>query len=249
MAKPVFFPGLHQPYDAKNVERCMISVNVLENRKSNFGVNDWIHDSGAFTRIANGKDHLPVSIYSDQIRCWAQCGNLLAAVSQDSMCETFMLEVTGLTVREHQEMTIERYIQLKAIEQPVTIMPVIQGFEPKEYIRHIQMYGKWLDEDAWVGVGSVCKRNSHVGKVEVILEAIASERPDLKLHGFGLKKTALTSSIVNDLLYSCDSMAWSYTARRQGRNPNDWSEAAQYMKAIEDIRLSNQTRMPLGYLL
>lgn len=247
--KPVFFPGLHHPADAKNVERCMISVNVLENRKSDFQVGDWILDSGAFTRIASGKGHMPVVGYSDQIRRWSSCGNLLAAVSQDYMCEAFILEVTGLTVREHQTLTVEKYIQLKAIAPPVYIMPVIQGFEPKEYIRHIELYGGRLEENAWVGVGSVCKRNSNAEKVEVVLEAIASVRPDLKLHGFGLKKTALSSTIVNDLLYSCDSMAWSLAARRAGRNPNDWREAARYMAAIENITLSNQSRMPLGRLL
>ena len=246
--KPVFFPGLHHPSDAKNVERCMISVNALENRKSDFEAGDWILDSGAFTRIVSGKGHMPVVRYSDQIRRWSSCGNLLAAVGQDYMCEAFILDVTGLTVREHQELTIERYIQLKATAPPVYIMPVIQGFEPKEYIRHIEMYGAWLEQDAWVGVGSVCKRNSNVGQVEVVLEAIASVRPDLKLHGFGLKKTALTSQIVNDLLYSCDSMAWSYAARREGRNANDWREAANYTESIAKMPMSNQSRMPLGYL-
>lgn len=248
MAKPVFFLGLHHPADAQHVNPCIVSVNALESRKSDFDPKDWILDSGAFTRISSGKGHMPVAEYADQIHRWSSCGNLLAAVSQDYMCEAFILDITGLSIREHQEMTIERYVQLKAIHLPTHIMPVIQGFEPKDYISHIKMYGRWLEEEAWVGIGSVCKRNSSVGKVEVILEAIASERSDLKLHGFGLKKTALTSPIVNDLLYSCDSMAWSYAARRQGRNPNDWKEATQYLKAIEDIPVSNQLRMPIGYL-
>ncbi len=248
MTKPVFFPGLHHPSDAKNVERCMISVNALENRKGDFQVGDWILDSGAFTRIVSGKGHMSVVKYSDQIRRWSSCGTLLAAVSQDYMCEAFILDVTGLTIREHQELTIERYIQLKAIAPPAWIMPVIQGIEPKEYIRHVEMYVKWLEDGAWVGVGSVCKRNSNVGQVEVVLEAIASVRPDLKLHGFGLKKTALSSQIVNGLLYSCDSMAWSYAARKEGRNANDWREAAKYTESIANMPMSNQSRMPLGYL-
>ena len=226
----------------------MISVNALENRKGDFQVGDWILDSGAFTRIVSGKGHMSVVKYSDQIRRWSSCGTLLAAVSQDYMWEAFILDVTGLTIREHQELTIERYIQLKAIAPPAWIMPVIQGFEPKEYIRHIEMYGKWLEDGAWVGVGSVCKRNSNVGQVEVVLEAIASVRPDLKLHGFGLKKTALSSQIVNGLLYSCDSMAWSYAARKEGRNANDWREAAKYTESIANMPMSNQSRMPLGYL-
>jgi hypothetical protein len=53
-------------------------------------------DSGAFTTIQkhHGYPH-PVKEYADQIRRWKDNGNLLAAVSQDYMCEKFMLELTG----------------------------------------------------------------------------------------------------------------------------------------------------------
>lgn len=232
MDRPLFYTGLHQPSDAKNFERCMVSINRLENRKSDFAVSEWIMDSGAFTRITSGKGHMAITAYAHQIRRWAQCGNLVAAVSQDYMCEAFVLDTTGLTVKEHQQMTIQNYVKLKAIAPPVYIMPVIQGFKPSEYQRHIEMYGKHLEEGAWTGVGSVCKRNSSVQEVEVVLEAIAKVRPDLKLHGFGLKQTALTSHIVNELLHSCDSMAWSFSARKQGRNANDWREAEAYRKRV-----------------
>ena len=107
------------------------------------------------------------------------------------------------------------------------------------------MYENLLEQGAWVGVGSVCKRNSRVVQVELVLEAIACERPDLLLHGFGLKKTALQSPIVNELLYSSDSMAWSSAARKQGRNANDWHEAENYMKSIEALEMPEQSRMPL----
>lgn len=65
----------------------------------------------------------------------------------------------------------------------------------------------------WVGVGSICKRNSRPAEVADILASIHNKRPDLRLHGFGIKLTALENKAVRDLLYSCDSMAWSYPAR------------------------------------
>ena len=230
MDRPLFFPGLHQPSDAKNFERCMVSVNVLERRRSDFEVKDWILDSGAFTRITSGKEHIPMEQYATLIERWSHCGKLLAAVSQDYMCESFVLAITGLTVKEHQQMTTSNYAELKSKNSPIHIMPVIQGYAPEEYQEHIEMYGDLLEQNAWVGVGSVCKRNSSIRKVEAVLEGIAKVRPDLKLHGFGLKKTALTSHIVNELLHSCDSMAWSFAARKQGRNANDWREAEAYRK-------------------
>ena len=67
-----------------------------------------------------------------------------------------------------------------------------------------------------MGVGSVCKRNGHPRQIEDVLLAIKSERPDLRLHGFGIKLTALSSVTVRSLLHSADSMAWSYAGRRKG---------------------------------
>jgi hypothetical protein len=54
----------------------------------------------------------------------------------------------------------------------------------------------------------------------------------LRLHGFGLKLTALSSSVVRGCLYSADSMAWSYAARRQGRDVNDWNEARLFVQRV-----------------
>jgi hypothetical protein len=83
-----------------------------------------------------------------------------------------------------------------------------------------------------VGVGSVCKRNANAGTIEGILSAIKAARPDLRLHGFGLKLTALASAAVRDFLESADSMAWSYSARKQGRSANDWREAMAFTQKI-----------------
>ncbi|MBN3951920.1 MAG: hypothetical protein HWQ38_37840 [Nostoc sp. NMS7] len=192
----------------------MISVNQLQKRKSDFVAKDWILDSGAFTEISRyGQYRSSVGEYAMQIRRWSQCGNLLIAVSQDWMCEPFILERTGLTVTQHQQLTIERYDALLPLVPQVPIMPVIQGYKISEYLSHIDQYGDRLLPNMWVGVGSVCKRNSDLNQIEDILASIKNKRPDLRLHGFGLKQTALESPVVQSLLYSCDSMAWSYPLR------------------------------------
>src|SRR5690348_4115363 len=120
-----FFIGLHQPSDAKHFDSAFVSVNRLRGRKSNFVVGDWIMDSGAFTTIAKyGGYPDPVSAYANQIRRWAKNGGLLAAVAQDYMCEPIMLAKTGLTIVDHQRLTIDRYEALIAENAGVYIMPV-----------------------------------------------------------------------------------------------------------------------------
>lgn len=159
-----------------------------------------------------------------------------AAVSQDYMCKSIMLERTGMTIAEHQRLTIERYDALIACDTGgVYIMPVLQGYAPEDYVRHIRMYGDRLKPRMWVGVGSVCKRNANPASIEAVLLAIKNERPDLRLHGFGIKKTALGSQLVRDLLFSADSMAWSFAARMEGRNANDPAEAVRYAHRIKTM--------------
>ena len=114
-------------------------------------------------------------------------------------------------------------------------MPVLQGYAPADYARHVHAYGDRLAFGAWVGVGSVCKRNGRPEAVLAVLEAILDARPDLRLHGFGLKVTSLAVKEIRDRLHSADSIAWSYAARRQGRNQNDWREAAALTARIEAL--------------
>src|SRR5277367_4988652 len=137
------FTGLDSPSHAQHFDAAFVSINRLRNRKSDFAVGDWIMDSGAFTEI---KDHHKYrhepEEYAEYIKRWKTCGNLLAAVSQDYMCEEFMLEKTGLTVLDHQRMTIERYDRLIACETGAYIMPVLQGYEPGEYAIHLRAYGQ-----------------------------------------------------------------------------------------------------------
>lgn len=224
-----FFTGLHQPSDARHFDAAFISVNRLRNRKGSFAVGDWIMDSGAFTEISTyGHYRHGVEEYAAEIRRWASTGNLIAAVAQDWMCEPWIVQKTGLTVERHQQLTVERYDALLEQSPGVYILPVLQGYAPADYVRHLAMYGERLALGSWVGVGSVCKRNGDPHAIASVLIAIKTVRPDLRLHGFGLKKTALASDFITSQLHSADSMAWSFHARKQGRNGNDWREAMRW---------------------
>lgn len=234
----LFYPGLHHPGDARHFPRACVSVRALARRRKPLGCDEVLLDSGAFTEInLHGGYRFPVREYADEIRRLHGAGavKIIAAVSQDYMCEPFMLAKTGLTVEDHQRLTIERYDALVAENLPVPVMPVLQGYAPSDYVRHLKAYGNRLEAGAWVGVGSVCKRNGRPEQVLDVLYAIKTERPDLRLHGFGVKQTSLQHPGVRELLYSADSMAWSYAARREGRNANDWREAQTFSERIERI--------------
>lgn len=244
----VFYPGLHHPADAAHFPRACLSVRTLMKRRKPIPCPDVLLDSGAFTELSiNGEFHMSVAKYAAVIRRLAEIIAITAAVTQDFMCEPFMIAKTGLTIADHQRLTIERYDALLAEQLPVSIMPVLQGYDPADYQRHVVAYGSRLAPNAWVGVGSVCKRNGAPEKIVGVLSAIHALRPDLRLHGFGVKLTALAHSGVRHMLFSADSMAWSYRARIEGRNPNDPQEARAFCAQIEEIAVQTirPWQMPL----
>ena len=287
----LFYPGIHQPADCKHLERSFVSINRLKTRKSDFVVGNWIMDSGAFTELnKHGCFQMSPAEYADHIVRWSKCGNLVAACTQDYMCEPFMfpqptaeqraadredyheyllheganplwLEMTPwefephyTNVEDHQWLTVYRYKhileELRARKCNTYLMPVLQGYTPEEYIACLDLYEKegLLPHGAYVGVGSVCKRNANPETVVDVLGAIKRRRPDLQLHGFGIKITALRDPKVRALLRSADSMAWSVDARhtrnrirKQGGDPasapspNDWRVAVAYAGRVEKI--------------
>lgn len=249
---PLIYLGIWVLPHAAKFDRVMVSLNQLESRRSDFKVGRWILDSGAFTRITSGRGHLPASEYAAQIRRWAECGELAAAVCQDWMCEPFVTTLTGQTVLEHQRRTSANWRELAALDTGgVYVMPVIQGFHPHEYAAHVDELAPDLPEGAWVGVGSVCKRQGRPEAILSVLGAIRSRRPDLRLHGFGVKTTALMLPDVAERLYSVDSMAWSFAARYGSRDPharNCWKTAAAWLAHVENLMEWQRTRPRAGRL-
>lgn len=128
------------------------------------------------------------------------------------MCESFVLKKTGRTLRQHQESTVQSYLELKNLAPDLPWAPVLQGFEQGDYLRCADLYqsaGIDLTAAPVVGVGSICRRQATTEAV-FILRRLATL--GLKLHGFGFKTLGLQR--VSSLLASSDSMAWSFAARR-----------------------------------
>lgn len=175
----------------------------------------WCEDSAGFTEIRlYGGYQTPPRQYATDVRLHMQeIGNMQWAAIQDWMCEPFMLAKTGLSVEEHQSRTIASYLELMMEAPEVPWVPVIQGWEEADYLRHVDMYdraGIDLRTLPTVGIGSVCRRQGVKGAVSVVVR-LANE--GIQLHGFGLKTTAL--KWLEPFLMSSDSMAWSYQARKQ----------------------------------
>ena len=183
---------------------------------------------------------MPVKEYAQLANRWARCGRLRAVVSQDYMCEPFVVEQTGASVRKHQEWTTERYLRLRD-RCRAYVMPVIQGYDPAEYAEHVSDLSPHLDVGQWVGVGSVCKRNGDPAQISAVLHAVKGVRPDLRLHGFGVKTTSLKCAEVREAFSTVDSMAWSYDARmRHRKDPsepgaNDLEALLRWLERLEGM--------------
>lgn len=194
-----------------------ISTRRLSARKTlPTPIGPWALDSGGFTELSmHGEWQTSHGQYVEHVRRYeSEMPGLEWAAPQDWMCEPFMLDKTGLTVEEHQARTIRSFLALRQ-DLGATVIPVLQGFQPADYLRHRDAYsaaGVDLGAERVVGLGSVCRRQA-TGEAEQIVWSLQP----LHLHGFGMKTEGLRRYGAG--LESADSMAWSYQARRRAPLP------------------------------
>lgn len=230
-----FYIGLPMRIHARYFYRCCMHVDRLKKRKMPLGCIELLLDSHAFNIIRLFGDY-PDSpeTYAGHVHRIAKLVPKITAVTQDYMCEPFMLAITKKTIPEHQALTIDRFDRIRAALDPdIYLMPVLQGYQPHEYVDHLRQYGSRIGVNSWVGVGSVCKRNGNPKKIFEIMYGIKRERPDIRLHGFGIKSTSVADPDVRRVLWSSDSMAWSLAAFHRGGDKNDWREAERFRRQIE----------------
>jgi hypothetical protein len=194
-----------------------VSHRVLRDRRSPFpqATTPWALDSGGFTELSlHGRWQTTPQTYVTAVRRYVEeLGSLQWASPQDWMCEPWITAKTGRTVTEHQSRTIDNYLHLRALAPELPFIPVLQGWELPDYLRHADAYdaaGVDLTALPTVGVGSVCRRQAS-GQIAGILDALAAR--GYRLHGFGVKSAGL--GLYADSLVSADSMAWSYRARQE----------------------------------
>ncbi|WP_220133038.1 deazapurine DNA modification protein DpdA family protein [Streptomyces ipomoeae] len=205
-----------------------ISRNRLKNRRSFPRARaPWALDSGGFTELRDhGRWRLTAEEYAAEVRRYADAiGQLDWAAPMDWMCEPWVIEGgyharqyfvgTGLSVEEHQRLTVDNYLELRRIAPDLPFIPVLQGWQLADYLRCVEMYeeaGVDLRAQPVVGLGSVCRRQA-TAEINEIVTTLAGG--GLRLHGFGVKTAGISD--YGDLLSSSDSMAWSFGARYEER--------------------------------
>lgn len=174
----------------------------------------WALDSGGFSELSLfGAWKTTAQEYANAVRRYQdEIGKLGWASSQDWMCEPWITKKTGLTVEEHQRRSVASVLELRAMAPEVNWLPVLQGWTIHDYfacVREYERAGVRLEREPLVGVGSVCRRQGTKEAVEIIEELATA---GLSLHGFGFKKKGLEQ--LGHALKSADSMAWSFSARK-----------------------------------
>lgn len=174
----------------------------------------WALDSGGFSEL----DHPPhdwtmtAAQYAATVRRYRdEIGLMDWAAPMDRMCEPPILAKTGRTVAQQQMLTLTNYLDLRTVTPDLPFIPVLQGWERDDYLRHVDLYerhGIDLAAEPVVGLGTVCRR-SDTKAAYMIVRALAPL--GLRLHGFGVKKTGLR--VYGHWLTSADSLAWSDNAR------------------------------------
>jgi hypothetical protein len=173
----------------------------------------WALDSGGFSELSmyGGWRTLEAEYVSAVRRYDDEIGHLDWVAPQDWMCEPHILQLTGLTVAEHQKRTVFSFLSLRQ-QLGMLVIPVVQGWRSDDYLRCVDLYdahGVDLTTEPVVGVGSVCRRQSGDEAAGIISQIVSL---GIACHGFGFKKDGLEK--VGRFLASADSMAWSFNARR-----------------------------------
>ena len=134
---------------------------------------------------------------------------------RDIPCSDEILETTGMTVEEHQELAVnwhETCLQ-KMHEKGVDAVPVcvLQGQTPDDYARHLRMHNARGTFTPSIGVGSLAGRE--IDEIREILLRVAEELGwdnRYHIHGFGLPPRAFVCEDIRSLVDSADSSKWSY---------------------------------------
>ncbi len=209
-----FYLGTHMPHWLREPGPWFVSITTLRKlKKWPRASGKWSLDSGAFSEISkNGKWLVSTSQYVEEVkRAQEEIGQLEWCAPQDWMCEPFITAKTGLDVSQHQRLTTDNFLALRA-RLGASVIPVLQGWGIWDYIRHNALYtanGVDLRKERIVGVGSICRRQ-HMPAASMILALLKSE--GIRIHAFGLKLQGLRNNRAH--LVSSDSMSWSFDARR-----------------------------------
>lgn len=208
-----FYLGTDQPVWLERAERPLfLSWNSVARSRHTARV-DWALDSGGFTQIVrHGSYETKPEAYARGVaRLLSEVGRLQFAVVQDYPCAPLALEMTSLTVADHQRLTVESTLDLASIAPELPWAPVLTGITSSDFLRHADAYEKAgvdLGSFGTISIGALVGR-SYADQLALLT---AVDTLGLPYHGLGIKGRTLR--FTRQMLQSADSMAWSMRARR-----------------------------------
>lgn len=212
-----FYLGTHRtPWLRKLSVPLMLNRRVLLKQKSwPEATAPWALDSGAFTELTkHGRWTVQPSDYVREVRELADAiGQLALVLPLDWLCTEGALKATGLTVGDHQRLSVESYLELRDLAPELPWVPVLQGDTTASYWHCAQLYREYGVDLHWVGtvaVGSIAARQRQ-GEIARLLREL--HEYGLRLHGLGVGLGGL--EVLSPYLVSADSAAWSKSAWRE----------------------------------
>lgn len=135
------------------------------------------------------------------------------------------------------------------------IIPVIQGYDLEDYKYCIDRMRTMDLIRPYMAVGSMCRRVS-IKELRTLVVAISdyvgAVNQNIKLHFFGLKKSALKDFAICERVYSCDSMAYKLnpTGKMYPPSSETYRLLKAYTESIYELKLRNerQKRLTCEYL-
>jgi hypothetical protein len=250
---PQFYLGTHRPrwlWDEVTPVPLMVSDRTLREVRHlrPATVAEWALDSGGFTELTKfGRWTVTPREYVERVaRYDREIGRLAWAAPMDHMCEPGIrlggrvgmvtAPGTGLTVRQHQDLTIANYHELCGLwpeysDEECPFIPSVQADKPGEYEDCYHLYqaaGVDLGAVPLVGIGSVCRRQSTaeirdivsvVGAMPLVSHWFGMKLAGIRLAGVRCGEVLEDGDWVENGPASLDSLAWSYDARRSARLP------------------------------
>lgn len=214
-----FYLGTHEPSFLSQTDVPLFVSRIRLERRVTLprARGPWAMDSGGFSELDKaGRWSIKARDYAAYVRrCADEIGGLEWAAIMDWMCEDRVRAMTGYTVAQHQQLTVNNWLTLNSIDGSLPWVPVLQGMTEADYHRCADLYERHtctrLATLPRVGLGSVCRRQADE-EIERIVTSLHA-RGLTNLHGFGVKMKGLDRYA--HLLASADSLAWSFHASKR----------------------------------
>ena len=204
-----FYYGSSWHWPLSYLPRVMLSYNYVRKLKMPWRMQiPFMMDSGAFAVILKyGKYPFTPEEYALGIEKWHPD----VAWTMDYPCEPSVQKKGQYGPVSAQEMTITN--QLKLLDLNTDTQMVVQGWTVQDYLENIDRIKDQGLLTERLGIGSICRRGQN-REIARIIRAIHNNVPSwVKLHGFGIKVSALKYTDAKFNLHSVDSQSWGYEMR------------------------------------